>query len=66
MAKIFQRIENYFKNHTTYTAFVHILVGVGIGILLTHTAFDPHPLRWGLIFLLAGVLGHLYPLLNRK
>lgn len=60
-----KKIESFLKVHTNYNSFIHILVGVGIGILLTHSLFDPHPIRWGFLFLAVGILGHLYPLIKK-
>lgn len=57
-----KKMEDYFKKHYNYNALVHTVLGVGIGILMTYPFVGEHPLRWGAAFVLAGVLGHLYPL----
>ena len=42
---------------------VHLLIGIGIGILITYPLIGEHPLRWGVAILVAGLLAHLYPLI---
>lgn len=61
-----KKIEKYFSQHPTVNALSHLLVGLGIGALLTHSVFDPHPVRYGLFFLVLGGMGHLYVYLNKK
>lgn len=63
---MYKKIENYFKQHPTYNSIVHILAGMGIGVLITYPIVGTHPLRWGLVLLVLGVLGHLYPLYFKK
>ena len=53
----------YFKKHPYYTSFIHFLGGIGIGILIASPLAGIHPIRWGIAFLLLGVLGHIYALL---
>lgn len=57
---------NYFKNHVEYNAFVHVLAGIGLGILIASPLTFPHPVRWGLIFVGLSVLGHLYTITVKK
>lgn len=59
-------IKKYFKEHPTYNGFVHILIGIGIGALITYPYFGTHPLRWGVALIVLGLLGHLYPLAIKK
>ena len=66
MQKKYQKIRKYFKDHADYNAFVHMFAGIGIGILITYPLVGNHPVRWGLLFLIIAVLGHLYPLMNKK
>lgn len=61
-----KQIKTYFKAHPTYNSFVHILIGIGLGVLLTHPVFGGHTLRWGVGLVVLGLLGHLYPLLIKK
>lgn len=39
-----------------------VLVGMGIGILITYPLVVTHPVRWGALFIGLGLLAHLYPL----
>ena len=64
--RMYKKIEAYFKKHAYYNSAVHVLVGVGIGILLTYPLAGAHPGRWGGLFLTAALLGHLYPLTIKK
>lgn len=60
-----KQLVQYFKNHAIYNACVHVMVGIGIGMLLTYPLAGAHPVRWGLAFLALGILGHLYPLVKK-
>lgn len=60
-----ERLLKFFKAHPRYNATAHLLIGVGLGILMTHEMADPHPLRWGLSFLALGTVVHLYPVLQK-
>ncbi|MDD5147440.1 MAG: hypothetical protein PHV63_02740 [Candidatus Daviesbacteria bacterium] len=62
---MYKQISQYFKNHVYYNSAVHILVGIGVGILLTYPLAGAHPVRWGLGFLALGILGHLCPLVKK-
>lgn len=66
MFKKYKIIRKYFKEHIDYNGFVHMFAGIGIGILITYPLVGNHPLRWGMVFLLVAVLGHLYPLFVKK
>ncbi|OGE36913.1 hypothetical protein A3B45_02900 [Candidatus Daviesbacteria bacterium RIFCSPLOWO2_01_FULL_39_12] len=61
-----KEIEKYFSNHVRYNSTIHVLAGIGIGILITYPLIGAHPVRWGLAFLVLGILGHLYPLMVKK
>ncbi len=63
---MYKQISQYFKNHITYTSFVHVLAGIGVGMLLTYPLAGAHPVRWAVVFLAAGILGHLYPLIKKN
>ncbi|HVZ67599.1 MAG TPA: hypothetical protein VG917_05070 [Patescibacteria group bacterium] len=53
-----KKAEKYFSKNPAYNAAVHALGGIGLGILLTHLAFDPHPVRWAALFIGLALLGH--------
>lgn len=61
-----KKIENYFSKHVHYNSFVHVITGIGIGVLLTYPVFGAHTLRWGVGLIALGVLGHLYPYFVKK
>ena len=54
------KVIAYFKKHIVYCSFVHVIGGIGIGILITYPFAGIHPVRWGVIFLVIGVFGYLY------
>ena len=54
------KIEKYFSKHIVFTATIHAIGGIGLGALLTHVWFDPHPVRYGLLFLGIALAGHIY------
>ncbi len=56
----------YFKKYPMYNSFVHVVIGLGLGALLTYPVAGAHPLRWGLGILAIGLLGHLYPMVEGK
>lgn len=56
----YRKLLVYFSRHPLHNALVHILVGMGLGILLTYPLVGRHPLRWGIALLVLGVLGHLW------
>lgn len=60
-----EQIKKYLSKHPFYNGFVHLLVGIGIGILITYPYIGEHPLRWGVAFIIVGILGHLYPLITK-
>ncbi|MBM3284136.1 hypothetical protein FJY90_07935 [Candidatus Gottesmanbacteria bacterium] len=66
MLKKYNKIRKYFKEHVDYNGLVHLLAGIGVGILVTYPVVGNHPVRWGVLFLLIAVLGHLYPLTIKK
>lgn len=51
---------NYFRNHIDFNATIHFIGGIGIGILVASPFAFPHPVRWGLVFLMISVAGHFY------
>ncbi len=61
-----KKVYDYYSKHVKYNSIVHVVGGIGIGILLTHPLADPHTMRWGLGLLALGILGHLYPLTLKK
>lgn len=63
---MFKKAEGFFKKNPAYNALIHILIGVGIGVLITYPFAGIHPVRLGAAFLAVGLVGHLYPLVVKK
>ncbi|MGH7246407.1 MAG: hypothetical protein ACREGI_05760 [Candidatus Levyibacteriota bacterium] len=61
-----KRALSYFGKHVEYNALVHVLGGIGLGILIASPFAFPHPVRWALTLLGLSLLGHLYVLFQRK
>ena len=65
MAKYIKATMNYFGKHVEYNSAVNILLGIGIGALLTYPIAGAHPVRFGLVFLILGILGHVWAATQR-
>ncbi|OGD63275.1 hypothetical protein A2160_02095 [Candidatus Beckwithbacteria bacterium RBG_13_42_9] len=63
---MYKKIMTYFKNHVCYNSVVHVLAGLGIGILITYPYVGIHPVRVGGTLLILALLGHIYPLFVKK
>jgi F0F1-type ATP synthase assembly protein I len=61
-----KKLMQYFSKHPFSNAFIHALVGVGIGILIARPIIGSHPVRWGLFFLILGIIGHFCPFFKKK
>ncbi|MCL5432992.1 MAG: hypothetical protein M1524_02655 [Patescibacteria group bacterium] len=61
-----KKICNYLKKHPTYSAFVYLITGAGVGVLITYPFVQTHPLRWGGTLVVLGVVGLIYPLFSEK
>lgn len=59
-------MHQYFSKHPLYNGLVHMLIGVGLGALLTYPYLGTHPIRWGVALIAIGLLAHLYPLTAKK
>jgi hypothetical protein len=44
----------------------NIVIGIGVGALLSNLVFGLHPIKWGLGLITVGVLIYLYPKLMKK
>lgn len=55
----------YYGKHPLYCAFLHFIVGTGFGILISRP-LGTHPVRYGVVLLVIGILGKLYPLVKGK
>lgn len=54
-----KKLLAFVKKHPVYHATLHGIGGIGAGIILAPLA-GVHPVRWGIIFLVVSLLGHLY------
>lgn len=63
---MYKQIKAYFKAHPIYNSTIHVIAGIGLGALFTYPVFGGHTLRWGVGFIILGLLGHLYPIVTRK
>jgi hypothetical protein len=60
-----EKMLKYFKAHPRVNALAHLLVGMGVGVLMTYPLVMNHPLRWGFALVGLGLAVHLYPLLDK-
>lgn len=51
----------FFAKHVEYNALVHVLGGIGLGVLIAGLMF-PNQVEWALGLLALSILGHLYTL----
>jgi len=47
------------SQHPHYSAVVNVLLGMGLGVLLTYPVVQEHPLRWAAGFIILATLGYL-------
>ncbi|MCL4338880.1 hypothetical protein M1271_04275 [Patescibacteria group bacterium] len=64
--KLRQNSIKYFEKHIDYNSFIHILGGIGIGVIITYPFIGIHPIRWGLVFIGLAILGHIYAMTGKK
>lgn len=64
--KDMQKIEKYFAKNSMYNSVVHMVGGMGLGILITYPLVGDHPVRWGVALIVLAIVGHLYPLVKGK
>ena len=50
----------YFQKHPAYTATVHAVGGIGVGVLIARDVAGDHPVRFALVLIALALLGHLY------
>ncbi|MBI2268098.1 MAG: hypothetical protein HYU80_01460 [Candidatus Blackburnbacteria bacterium] len=62
---MYKTVTAYFKKHVLYNSLVHVLGGVGVGILVARP-YVTNPVRWGLGLLVISIVAHLYPLLTKS
>jgi len=62
IGKLIERLYSYFKKHTAFTDLIHILLGLGLGLIIAGGVL----LNWGLFALVLGILGHIYAFIKGK
>lgn len=63
---MYKKIVKYFSAHVMYNSLVHFLIGAGVGVLIASPFLAPHPVRWSLLLIALGLLGHIYPMFIKK
>jgi len=53
------KCKKYMTQHPHYSAVVNVLLGMGLGVLLTYPIVQEHPLRWAAAFIILAVLGYI-------
>ena len=63
-----EKLNKYFSEHVMCNSCVHVCVGLGIAWLLSLAwqGYSVISLVLGIVFLAAGIAGHIYPLLAKK
>lgn len=59
------KLQEYFSKHSNVKAMVHVFVGLGIAWLLCRWMSETSTLVLGAIFLGAGIIGHIVPLVKK-
>ena len=62
------KMDEYFAKHTKYNSWVHVCVGLGIAWLLSliWQGCSVISLVLGIVFLVLGIAGHIYPLFAKQ
>ena len=55
-----RRLYGYFRRHIAFTDFIHVSVGVGIGIMIAGGDL----LLWGMVAVGIGISGHIWALIR--
>ncbi len=63
---MYKKASAYFKKHVLYTSLIHLIGGIGIGIIIARPIAAEHPLRWGLALIIISLFGHLYAWSNKS
>lgn len=54
----------YWGQHPNYTAFVHTILGIGLGLLAQTFLADGYVNMMGWMLVFIGVVGHMYPFVS--
>ena len=61
---MFKSVIKYYSKHPIYAGFVHLFIGLGLGILIARP-LGVHPVRYGVAFLAIGIVGKLYVIMKK-
>lgn len=61
---MYKKLLKYYGKHPLYAIFVNVIIGVGLGIIISRP-LGIHPLRYGIALVLIGGVGKLYALTNK-
>jgi hypothetical protein len=56
----FKNANKYFSKYPSQNTFVNLILGVGIGFVLAYPVIGEHPVRWGGLFILMGLIGNVW------
>jgi len=62
IGRLIERLYSYFKEHTLFTDMIHILLGLGLGLIIAGGIW----LNWGVLALAIGIIGHIYAFIKGK
>jgi len=57
-----KHLYSYFKKNIAYTDIIHVLIGLGLGLIIAGNNL----LKWGFLALSIGILGHIYAFIKEK
>ena len=57
-----KRLHSYFRENLAFTDTIHILEGLGLGLIIA----GGNLLNWGVLALAIGILGHVYAFIKGK
>ena len=62
------KMNEYFAKHPSFNSLIHVFVGLGIAWLLSllWQGCSLISLVLGIVFLVAGIVGHIYPLCAKQ
>ncbi len=61
------KLNKYFTKHPSYNSLIHVFIGLGIAWLISLSwGYSVLPLILGIVFIIAGIIGHVYPLFTKE
>ena len=62
IGKIIKRLYTYFREHIAFTDFIHIMLGLGLGLIIAGNDL----FYLGIFSLFIGILGHVYAFIKAE